>query len=68
MNHITDTFFVAHAFELRLLAAVMVLPVTYALIEIASFIARSAESILAKANSIGSNNLSTAAFSAAGAR
>jgi hypothetical protein len=68
MNHITDTFFVAHAFELRLLAAVMVLPVTYAVIEFTSFIARSAGSILAKANSIGANNVSTAAYSAAGAR
>jgi len=68
MNHITDTYLFAHAFELRLLVAVAVLPVTYAAIQIALFIGRSAESILAKANSAGANPVSTTAYSAAGAR
>jgi len=68
MNDITANFLFAHAFELRLLVAVAVLPVSYAAIQIALFIRRSAEFILAKANSAGANPVSTAAYSAAGAR
>lgn len=68
MTHITDTFLFAHAFELRLLLAVLVLLVTYGAIEITSFIARSAGLILAKTKSIGINNGSTGTYSAAGAR
>jgi len=68
MNDITTNFLFAHAFELRLLVAVAVLPVTYAAIQIALFVGRAAESILAKANSAGANPVSSATYSAAGAR
>lgn len=68
MNHVTDTYLLAHALELRLLVAVMVLPVTYAAIQLASFIARSAGSILAKFNAIGATTVATGNYSAVGAR
>jgi len=68
MSHITDTYLFAHAFELRLLVAVAVLPVTYAAIQIALFVARSAGSLLAKFNEIGASSVSTGAYSAATAR
>ncbi|MBS1228390.1 MAG: hypothetical protein H6R17_1667 [Proteobacteria bacterium] len=68
MNDITANFLFAHAFELRLLVAVAVLPVSYAAIQIALFIGRAAESILSKFNSAGANSVSTGAYSAAGAR
>ena len=68
MNHITDAALLAHTLELRLLVAVMVLPVTYAAIQLTSFIARRAGSLLAKFNSFGAASVATGNLSAAGAR
>ena len=68
MNHITDTYLLANTLELRLLVAVLVLPVTYAAIQLTSFIARGAGAILDKFNSFGANHVATGSYSAAGAR
>lgn len=66
MNTISDSFFFAHAFEFRLLLALIIVPVTFAAIQFTSLVARMAGSIVAKANR---NRESTAgAFSAVGAR
>ena len=68
MNDITANFLFAHALELRLLLALIIVPVTYATIQIALFVASTARSLLATVNSIGTRDVATAAYSAAGAR
>lgn len=64
MTDVTANFLFAHAFEFRLLLAVAVLPLTYAAIQIISFIGRSVEAIRTKTN----DSVSTTTLSAAGAR
>ena len=68
MNHVTDTYLLAHALELRLLVAVLVFPAMYAAIQLTSFVTRHAEAILAKFNRFGASTVATGNYSAAGAR
>jgi len=68
MTPVTDYYLLAHALEFRLLLALIIVPVTYAAIQSALFVGRTARSVVAKVNSLGSSNGSTAAYSAAGAR
>lgn len=64
MNPITDSYLFSHALEFRLLLALIIVPLTYAAIQITSFIVRSVGSILTKTNGLGSSG----AYSAAGVR
>ena len=63
MNHITDTDLLTHSLEIRLLLALIIVPVSFVAIETASRIYDAAKSLLTKATSV-----STGAYSAAGAR
>ena len=63
MNDITANFLFAHALELRLLLALIIVPVSYATIQLALFIGRTADYVLTSVS-----NGATTAYSAAGAR
>ncbi|MBS1228389.1 MAG: hypothetical protein H6R17_1666 [Proteobacteria bacterium] len=67
MNPITASYLLAHAFELRLLLALIIVPATYATIQIALLIGRTADQLITKLSSVGIHNV-PAAYSAAGAR
>jgi len=67
MNSITASYLLAHTFELRLLLALIIVPVTYATIQIALFIGRAADQLITKLSSVCTHNV-PAAYSAAGAR
>ena len=68
MNPIADFDLLSHAFEIRLLLAVIIVPVSYAAIQAVSFLASAATALLAKFNNFGASNVATGAFSTAGAR
>lgn len=68
MNLFTDFDLLSHSLEIRLFLALIIVPVSYAAIQIVSFIASAAASLLAKFNSFGANHVATGAYSTAGAR
>lgn len=63
MNHISDTYLLTHSLEIRLLLALIIVPVSFVAIETVSYIYDAAKSLLARASSV-----STGAYSAAGVR
>ena len=68
MNHISDTYLLTHSLEIRLLLALIIVPVSFVAIETVSRIYDTAKSLFIKASSLNSNTVSTGAYSAAGAR
>ena len=68
MNPIADFDLASHAFEIRLLLAAIIVPVSYAATQAVSSLASAATALLAKFNSFGADNVATGAYSTAGAR
>lgn len=68
MNTLNDSYLLAHALELRLLLAVLVIGVSVAAIKVSLFVAGVAAPLLAKVKNLGASRLSTGAYSAVGAR
>jgi hypothetical protein len=64
MNTITDSYLIAHAFELRLLMALIVILASISAIKIAVFIS-SVSALLVKITTLGLGRLSPSAYSAA---
>ena len=68
MNHISDTYVLAHSLEIRFLLALIIVPVSFFAIETASRLYDMAKSLLVKTSRLSANTVSTGAYSAAGAR
>jgi hypothetical protein len=65
MNTITDSYLIAHAFELRLLMALIVILASISAIKIAVFISSVSAPLLVKIRTLGLGRLSPSAYSAA---
>lgn len=67
MNTLNDSYLLAHALELRLLLAVLVISVSVAAIKITQFVASVAGPLLTKVKHLGAGRGSTGAYTAVGA-